>query len=100
MLRIVSTMAVMVGLLAACGDSNPLIGKWKPATKGMACNMLGTIEFTEKMVITHIISGPVTYSRDGARYMATTGQGFAFIFEKAGKDLKMISPYNCEMVKA
>lgn len=65
----------------------------------MACNMVGTIEFTEKLVILGGMSGTVTYSRDGARYIAATGDGRAFVFEKAGNDLTMVSPFKCEMVK-
>ncbi|MDP1681906.1 MAG: hypothetical protein Q8L39_09035, partial [Burkholderiales bacterium] len=73
MKRAILAVTVAVGALAACGDSNPLIGKWKasPAStdKG-GCAMLGTVEFTEKIVMTTMLSSPVTYSRDGARYVA------------------------------
>lgn len=103
MKRMISAVVLMVGLLAACDDPNPLIGKWKAspgsADKG-ACAMLGTVEFTEKIVMTSMLSSPVTYSRDGTRYVAAmSGGGWTFVFEKAGDELTMISPFKCQMLK-
>jgi len=98
--RVLSTIAMMAVLLAACGDSNPLIGKWKSVADDCVLN---SIEFTEKLIIMEggIFGGaiPYTYSRDGARYVAATGDGRAFVFEKAGRELKMVSPFTCQMAK-
>lgn len=86
-------------LLLACDDSNPLIGKWRCATKSTQVNILGTFELTEKLVVMGPVSGPVKYSRDGARYIAATGDGRAFVFEKDGNTLRMVSPFECALVK-
>lgn len=91
-------MISIAALLSAC-DSNPLIGKWRSATDSLPCRIAGTLEFTEKMVLQGGLAAPITYSRDGARYIAAAGNGAAFVFEKAGDDLKMVSPFECRMVK-
>ncbi len=83
-------------LLLACGDSNPLIGKWRC---DKVADIIGRLEFTEKLIMMGPISGPVKYSRDGARYIAATGDGRAFVFEKDGDGLRMVSPFNCRMMK-
>lgn len=90
---------VAATLLMACNESNPLIGKWTSDDSSMGCSMFGTIEFTEKLVIKGRESAPVTYSRDGARYIAAAQGGRTFVFEKAGNGLKMVNPFKCEMVK-
>lgn len=103
MKRTIPAVALMVGLLAACDDPNPLIGKWKASSNSTdkgACAMLGTVEFTEKVVMTSMLSSPVAYSRDGTRYVAAMGGGgWTFIFEKAGNELAMFSPFKCQMLK-
>lgn len=94
---------IVCGFVAAASgvqaQTTPLIGKWRSATKNMACGMVDAIEFTEKLVIMGPGSGPVKYSRDGARYIAATGDGRAFVFEKDGNAFRMISPFECRMVK-
>lgn len=61
--------------------------------------MFGSIEFTEKLVTTKSFSAPVKYSRDGVRYIAALDNGYAFVFEKDGDALRMVSPAECRMVK-
>ena len=78
--------------LAGC-DSNPLIGKW-------TCDAVN-VEFTEKMATVGIMTIPVAYSKDGARYIATASdRPGSVIVEKDGNSLKMITPLKCEMVRS
>ena len=100
--RICAALAA-VFLLAGCFDTNPLIGKWKLAKGSDAmCASLDGIEFTDKLVMIQSftkVAAPVTYSRDGSRYVATTTNG-ALVFEKNGDGLKMVAPLPCLFARA
>lgn len=87
-------------LLLACDESNPLIGKWRATPKNTACAIVDQVEFTEKLAMMGGLAAPVKYSRDGARHIAALGNGQAFVFEKDGDGLRMVSPFDCRMTKA
>ena len=61
--------------------------------------MYSKLEFSEKLLTTGAFSVTVKYSRDGARYIATLVNGQAFVFEKDGDALRMVSPFQCRFAK-
>jgi hypothetical protein len=97
--------AVAVLVVSGCGKSNPLIGKWKLALatkdKMAACKALAGVEFTEKTVTAGLGPGKntvtVTYGRDGDSYLASAGNGQAFMvkIESGG-----IEANGCHLVPA
>jgi hypothetical protein len=95
--------------LSACGDSNPLVGKWvvdgtapgaNPFT-AIACGSMGEIEFTDKSMVVRGVSNPVTYDRDGSKWTINgAGQdGKGLIIEMNGSDSATIVALGCQIKK-
>jgi len=89
-------------VVSGCSKSNPLLGKWKLApNQGNECFQLGAIEFGDKVMTMATplapITMPVTYSRDGDKYMVTASSGQAFEFQTESGGIKSVAP-ECHMV--
>ncbi|MFZ2062012.1 MAG: hypothetical protein WAU82_13430 [Candidatus Binatus sp.] len=92
----------LILVATGCSKSNPLLGKWKLApNQGNECFQLGAIEFGDKLMTMATplapISMPVTYSRDGDKYIVTASSGQAFEFQTESGGIKSVSP-ECHMV--
>jgi hypothetical protein len=105
---VVYSKAIMAGFLVValtgCTRSNPLLGKWKLAPNAdPACGItMDSIEFTDKTItIGSVIKqiAPVTYGRDGERYLATTSTG-TMAFEMNDDGIKSLTPFECLFVRA
>ena len=90
-------------LLVACGNSNPLIGKWSGVKENdVFCAQ--NIEFTDQAVIvssngatqTHA----VTYKQQGNFYIVTAADGAAWTITADANGLTMTAPTNCRFVHA
>ncbi|HAH09695.1 MAG TPA: hypothetical protein DCL54_19025 [Alphaproteobacteria bacterium] len=96
-------------MLAACGDSNPLIGKWtadKEAGPGsnpfaqLACNMMGDMEFTSNALVVKGVSNPVTYSSSGDTWTLSGGpDGKGLVIKVHSSDSATIEAMGCKIKK-
>ncbi|EGY00460.1 hypothetical protein AZA_02972 [Nitrospirillum viridazoti Y2] len=95
-----TTIASVGLLLAACGDSNPVLGKWeisKAATEDqqLAAAAFGaTVEFTAGSMIpgNGMPAAPVTYKHDGDTWFIVLADGRSFAAHRTKDDLTLEVP--------